>query len=60
LRLVPLRIEPFGVVAPRLREVHLRALDVQEDAVAAWNDQISARFTEAQRAMPVPLVPLRR
>jgi uncharacterized Fe-S cluster-containing radical SAM superfamily protein len=60
LRLVPLRIEAFGVVAPRLREVHVRALDVQEDAVAAWNDQIAARFTEAQRAVPMLLVPLRR
>jgi uncharacterized Fe-S cluster-containing radical SAM superfamily protein len=60
LRLVPLRIETFGVVAPRLREVHIRALDGQEDAVAAWNEQIAARFTEPQRAVPVPLVPLRR
>lgn len=58
LRLVPLRIETFGVVAPRLREVHVRALDVQETAVAAWNEQLADRFTEAERAVPVPLVPL--
>lgn len=60
LRLVPLRIETFDVVAARLREIHRRALAVQEEAAAAWNEQITSRFSHAERAVPVPLVRLER
>jgi hypothetical protein len=60
LRLVPLRIETFGVVAPRVREIHRRALAVQEEAVVAWNNELAGRFTPAERATPMPLVALER
>lgn len=58
LRLVPLRVESFGVVAPRLRDVHRRALEVQEEAVRSWNAELAARFTPAERNVPMPLVSL--
>jgi len=60
LRLVPLRIEEFGVVMPRVRAEHRRALEVQEVAVEAWNAELRARFTEAERRVPMPLVPFGR
>lgn len=59
LRLVPLRIETFGVVRPRVRAVHERALLIQEDAVIAWNDELRSRFSDAERRMPMPSVSLR-
>ncbi len=60
LRLVPLRIEEFGVVVPRVREEHRRALAVQEDAVRAWNTELAARFSEHERQTSMPAVPLRK
>ncbi len=58
LRLVPLRIEPFGVVAPRMRLVHQRALVVQDQAVDAWNAELRARFDDRARRMSISDVPI--
>jgi uncharacterized Fe-S cluster-containing radical SAM superfamily protein len=58
LRLVPLRIEAFGVVQPRIRLVHERAIAFQEDAVTAWNDEIGRRFSSSERLAPMPEVSL--
>jgi uncharacterized Fe-S cluster-containing radical SAM superfamily protein len=58
LRLVPLRIEAFGVVQPRVRDIHKRAMTIQEEAVIAWNEQITQRFTERERKTPMPAVSL--
>ena len=58
LRLVPLRIEAFGVVQPRLRDIHSRALAIQEEAVIAWNEEIIQRFAEPERRTLMPAVPL--
>jgi hypothetical protein len=60
LRLVPLRIEAFGVVQPRLRDIHERAMTIQEEAVIAWNEEITQRFTECERKTPMPAVSLER
>lgn len=60
LRLVPLRIEAFGVVQPWVRAVHERAMAIQEDAVMAWNEEIARRFTLVQRRTPMPEVSLGR
>lgn len=60
LRLVPLRIEQYGVIVPRVREIHKRALAVQEQAVMAWNEELRRRFTPAERSAPMPEVPLTR
>lgn len=58
LRLVPLRIETFGVVTPRVREQHRRSLAIQEEAVQVWNAELLARFTDAEREIPISLVSL--
>jgi uncharacterized Fe-S cluster-containing radical SAM superfamily protein len=58
LRLVPLRIDSFEVVEPRLRDLHRRAMAVQEDAVLAWNEEIRSRFSSDERTIPVHLVSL--
>lgn len=58
LRLVPLRIEDYGVVSSRLREPHRRAMTVQEQAVSAWNEELRSRFTPAELSVPMPLVNL--
>lgn len=58
LRLVPLRIENYGVVQHRVGPRQQVALTIQEDAVSAWNEQIEARFQEEERQTPVPSVSL--
>jgi uncharacterized Fe-S cluster-containing radical SAM superfamily protein len=56
LRLVPLRIKSFGVVESRVGQSKNVAIEIQEDAVRAWNDQLSSRFSIDERAVPMPLV----
>jgi uncharacterized Fe-S cluster-containing radical SAM superfamily protein len=59
LRLVPLRIENYGVVQHRVGPEQRAALAVQEDAISAWNEQIANRFTPQERQAPIPSVSLR-
>lgn len=59
LRTVPLEIEVWGPVAPRIGAVHQQALRVQAEAVAAWNAEMASRFTERDRRRPVTEVQLR-
>lgn len=58
LRLVPLRIENYGVVSPRLKDVHLRALAIQEQAIIAWNEELRRRFTACELSAPMPTISL--
>jgi uncharacterized Fe-S cluster-containing radical SAM superfamily protein len=58
LRLVPLRIESYGVVQPRVGPEQERALVVQEEAIAAWNAELAGRFSNAERAVPIAAVAL--
>jgi uncharacterized Fe-S cluster-containing radical SAM superfamily protein len=58
LRLVPLRIEEFGVVTPRVRDIHRTSMVIQEEAVQLWLSELSARFDEDQIQAPIHQVPL--
>jgi uncharacterized Fe-S cluster-containing radical SAM superfamily protein len=58
LRIVPLRIENYGVVQHRVGVQQRVALAVQENAITAWNEQIEARFGEDERRVPMPSVSL--
>jgi uncharacterized Fe-S cluster-containing radical SAM superfamily protein len=58
LRLVPLRIESYSVVSPRLKAIHQRAMSIQDAAVQAWSEELRHRFTPAELSMPMPLVSL--
>jgi uncharacterized Fe-S cluster-containing radical SAM superfamily protein len=60
LRLVPLRVDHYGVMQHRMQPVHHDALQVQEEAIRAWNHEISTRFTAGQRATPITDINLRR
>jgi uncharacterized Fe-S cluster-containing radical SAM superfamily protein len=60
LRVVPLRIQVFTPLQQRLagdteRE---RSLSVQEEAIAAWNAELSRRFSAELRAVSICDVPL--
>jgi organic radical activating enzyme len=59
LRTVPLEISVFTPVTPRLTDAHRRALAIQNDAVAAWNEELQQRFTAGERAVAMTDVPLR-
>jgi uncharacterized Fe-S cluster-containing radical SAM superfamily protein len=58
LRVVPLRIEQYGVVAPRVGDVHSRAMEIQDQAILAWNEELSRRFSDEERSLPMPAIRL--
>lgn len=59
LRLVPLRIENYGVVQHRTGPAHDYALEAQEEAIMVWNRLVDERFTLDQRQVAMPLVAIR-
>ena len=58
LRTVPLEVQVFSPTSARIRAEHLQALEIQKEAVAAWMEEIGARFTAEERAQPVYSVSL--
>jgi uncharacterized Fe-S cluster-containing radical SAM superfamily protein len=58
LRTVPLEIQLWGPVAPRVGAAHRKSMDVQAEAVSAWNAQLEARFSAPDRCKPVTEIPL--
>lgn len=60
LRTVPLEIRVFSPVGARLAANDERqiSLAVQQDAIAAWNEEIETRFSVEMRALPIAAVPL--
>lgn len=59
LRTVPLEIATFTPVGPRMTADRERALELQIEAVAAWNSELAARFGEADRTRSICDVSLR-
>ena len=61
LRLVPLRVEAFTPVHRRpMGDDHRRALQVQDEAVALWLTELSARFSPDYLEQAITDVELRR
>jgi organic radical activating enzyme len=58
LRTVPLHVQEFAPVGPRLDDAKRNALRNQYDVFAAWSEQLERRFTPAERAMNIATVPL--
>jgi uncharacterized Fe-S cluster-containing radical SAM superfamily protein len=61
LRVIPLRIHVFTPVEQRLArdDARERSLVVQEEAIAAWTQELERRFPAELRALPICDVPLR-
>jgi organic radical activating enzyme len=59
LRTVPLEIAAFTPVGPRMTVDRERALELQIEAVAAWNSELTARFNEADLTRSICDVSLR-
>jgi uncharacterized Fe-S cluster-containing radical SAM superfamily protein len=60
LRVIPLEIEVWGPVQPRMRASHELSLRHQGDAVAAWQSELVRRFSEQERAARITSHDLRR
>lgn len=60
LRVVPLKIQVFTPVKIRLakHDGRERSLAIQEEAVAAWNNEMRRRFSQSARTVPICDVPL--
>ena len=58
LRTIPLEIQMFAPVGPRLNGARRLALELQCLAVAAWNREVDRRYSGALRARPIADVPL--
>jgi len=61
LRVIPLRIQVFTPVGRRIvhDDMRHRSLAVQEEAIAAWIDELERRFSPDLRASQICDVPLR-
>jgi len=58
LRTVPLEIEVFSPVRPRLDDPTRSSLDLQRHVILAWREEIERRFSSAERARSIVDVPL--
>lgn len=60
LRVVPLKIQAYTPVTKRLMSdgERERSMTIQDEAIAAWNAEISARFDPAMRSLEIVDVPL--
>ncbi len=59
LRLIPLQVAAFSPTRSRLTDTHRRALATQEEAIIAWNEQLTDRFDAAERQQAITDVALR-
>ena len=58
LRTIPLRIEQFSPIESRLNTYRSKALIVQESAISAWNNELTHRFSSAERELAIDRVPI--
>ncbi len=58
LRTIPLEIQLFSPVGPRLDGPRRLALGLQHRSVAAWNAEIARRYSRSLRQRPIVDVPL--
>jgi uncharacterized Fe-S cluster-containing radical SAM superfamily protein len=59
LRTIPLEIATFSPVVSRMNEDRERALSIQQEAIAMWNDEMRRRFSDSERRAPICEVRLR-
>jgi uncharacterized Fe-S cluster-containing radical SAM superfamily protein len=53
LRVVPLEIEEYGPVTPRIKDVHRRSMQAQWAAIDAWSVELERRFSAEERQKPI-------
>lgn len=59
LRTVPLEIEMWGPVHDRMNSDRVSAMQVQQEAIAAWTSEMSDRFSPRELSTPINRVDLR-
>ncbi len=58
LRVVPLEIQAFSPVHARMKQEHVRSIEIQWDAIRCWNAELERRFAAELRQRPVYEIPL--
>jgi uncharacterized Fe-S cluster-containing radical SAM superfamily protein len=53
LRTVPLKIATFTPTKERMNPERERAIEIQQDAVAAWSEELAVRFSDEVRLRPI-------
>jgi hypothetical protein len=53
LRTIPLRIREFTPTISRMKREHRRSIEVQNDVVCAWTEELEKRFPLSVRERPV-------
>jgi uncharacterized Fe-S cluster-containing radical SAM superfamily protein len=53
LRTIPLKIQTFTPTSGRLDSTTQRALDIQHEAVLAWTEELTKRFSDEMRSRPI-------
>ena len=60
LRIIPLKIDMFSPVRPRMNEIREVSLKVQEAAIKCWNEEIHSRFDAVLLNSDICDVPINR
>jgi uncharacterized Fe-S cluster-containing radical SAM superfamily protein len=53
LRTIPLEVQVFSPTQNRIRPEHLIALQVQQEAIMEWNNQLNRRFSPAEMEVSI-------
>jgi uncharacterized Fe-S cluster-containing radical SAM superfamily protein len=60
LRTVPLKVEEFTPTKGRIKQEHKIAMEFQYDVHAAWIEQLTKRFSDIERNLPICDVPIKQ
>ena len=60
LRTVPLEIQLFSPMQPRITQEHQKAIRIQKLAIDAWNREIDDRYSSEKRSLSITDVSLAR
>lgn len=60
LRIIPLEIREFHPVSDRMTDLHCQAIENQQAVVAAWQDELTARFSESDRSCSIVDVSIKK
>ncbi len=59
LRIVPLEVRVFTPTAGRIKPEHLLALNIQKEAIEAWSNELTNRFSDREREQGIDRITLR-
>ncbi|MNM79183.1 Radical SAM superfamily protein [compost metagenome] len=60
LRTIPLEVQIFSTVSPRIKSIHEEAIKIQYTAMEKWREELQRRFSSTMLEKNIADVPMRR